>query len=52
MGITVAYNNEVIHTADYGDSFTLNTEEKYMEGDIVVVTDEPSELPSATGVSF
>lgn len=54
MGATVSYNGNVIHQADDGETFTLNTEGEYMEGDIVVEVDEGggSTLPSATGVSF
>lgn len=47
--VTVAYNNEVIHEADFGETFTMNTEEKYLEGDIVV---EVQDVEEANGNSF
>lgn len=36
MGITVSYNEQVIHEAGSTTNFTMNTAQKYMEGDIVV----------------
>lgn len=52
MGATVTYNNIVIHEAEGGETFTLNTEGKYMNGDIVVEVDEDVDIPSASGESF
>ncbi len=50
--VTVAYGERIIHTADVGDTFTLNTEGEYLEDDIVIQVTGSSEIPSATGVSF
>ncbi len=52
--VTVAYGETVIHTATSSGTFTLNTEETYLDEDISIdVSLDPSgSLPSATGVSF
>ena len=53
MGATVTYNNIVIHEAENGEIFTLNTDGEYMEGDIVEEVGEGGEeIPSANGLSF
>lgn len=36
MGATIAYNNNIIHQASGNQTFTLNTADNYLEGDIVV----------------
>jgi len=51
MGVTIAYNDTVIHQAESGDTFTLNTDGKYMNGDIVVAVGE-DDIPSAEGEEF
>lgn len=52
MGAIVTYQGDVIHEAESGEVFTLNTEGCYMEGNLEVAVDEGSDLPTAEGVEF
>lgn len=52
--VTVVYDGNVIHESDGNTTFTLNTDNTYLEGDIVVEVGEGGgeEIPSANGLSF
>lgn len=47
MSAIVTYNGSVIHATDSSDPFTLNTDKKYMEGDIVVSLSDSARFPEA-----
>lgn len=54
-GVTVSYNGIIIHQMPGNGSFTMNTDETYMEGDVEIVVDVEGggeELPSAEGIDF
>lgn len=54
IAVRVAYGETVIHEADEGERFTLNTEGMYCDENIMIeVTDDGSvELPEAAGLEF
>jgi hypothetical protein len=54
IAVRVAYGETVIHEADEGERFTLNTQDRYCDENIMVeVTDTHSEdIPEANGEEF
>jgi hypothetical protein len=49
--VTVTYGDQVIHEADSGDVFTLNTADTYCEEDFTVQI-EDDDIPEAEGHEF